>query len=363
MDANKNRRNIKQFNGERYSIWKFRLRALLSEEEAIKVIDQAAPQDPDQQWQRLERLAKSTIIEYLSDTMIGIVTEEATARNIIEKLDSIYERKSLATQLAVQKKLLSLKYKSDVPLTKHFLIFDELMIELLAAGGNLTEMSKTAHLLLTLPSSYDGIVTAIHTLSDDTLSLAFVKTKLLDYETKLKTESSDTSNKILSAESHLSNKFSFPNKYHKNNQKTKFSNQTKRYYSNKGHSQSRNQSHSRVKCGHCGRKNHNQRDCFYKKIQQREESRERTLQTINTEPNGEKGFAFMVGHAALKNSVSEKELTFILDSGATDHIVNNANVFTTYKKLDNPFKISVAKVGVPITATLKEPLQLPQIKE
>jgi len=184
MDANKNRRNIKQFNGERYSIWKFRLRALLSEEEAIKVIDQAAPQDPDQQWQRLERLAKSTIIEYLSDTMIGIVTEEATARNIIEKLDSIYERKSLATQLAVQKKLLSLKYKSDVPLTKHFLIFDELMIELLAAGGNLTEMSKTAHLLLTLPSSYDGIVTAIHTLSDDTLSLAFVKTKLLDYETK-----------------------------------------------------------------------------------------------------------------------------------------------------------------------------------
>lgn len=105
MEANKSRRNIRQ----RYSIWKFRLRALLAEEDALKVIDEEAPVEPDRQWEKLELLAKGIIIECLSDTVIGVVTEEAKARQIIEKLDSIYERKSLATQLAVQKKIVKLK--------------------------------------------------------------------------------------------------------------------------------------------------------------------------------------------------------------------------------------------------------------
>lgn len=85
------------------------------------------------------------------------MTEEATAREIIQNLHSVYERKSLATQLSVQKKLLSMKFKEDMPLIKHFLIFDELMIELLAAGGDQTETSKIAHLLLTLPQSASSL--------------------------------------------------------------------------------------------------------------------------------------------------------------------------------------------------------------
>lgn len=62
-----------------------------------------------------------------------------------------------------KEKAFSLKFKGDMPLVKHFHIFDELMIELLAAGGGISEMAETADLLLTLPSSYDGIA-AIQTI-------------------------------------------------------------------------------------------------------------------------------------------------------------------------------------------------------
>lgn len=77
-------------------------------------------------------------------------------REILQNLDAIYERKSLVTQLALQKKLLSLKLQGDTPLVKHFAIFDDLITELTAADARLEEMNRMSHLLLTLPAEYDN---------------------------------------------------------------------------------------------------------------------------------------------------------------------------------------------------------------
>lgn len=38
------KKNIKPFNGEKYSVWKFRIRALLTELDVIEVIDKNEPE-------------------------------------------------------------------------------------------------------------------------------------------------------------------------------------------------------------------------------------------------------------------------------------------------------------------------------
>lgn len=200
-EANKfKQRNIEPFKGEKYGIWKFRVRALIAEEGALMVLDEDLPQDSST-WRKAERVAKGIIIAHLSDSMLSFAQgEETTAREIMIKLDETYARQSLATRLTIEKKLLSLKYKNDEPLASHIATFDNMVIEFETAGEKMNEMNQIARLLLSLPNLYDPVVTAIQTISDESLTLQFVKHRLLDYEIKLRNEDVDTSAKALMAE-------------------------------------------------------------------------------------------------------------------------------------------------------------------
>lgn len=191
------KRNIEPFNGEKYSIWKFRVRALIAEENALQVLDEEIPLYVDEEWKKDERAAKGIIIASLSDQMLSFAQGDLTAYEIITKLDETYARQSLATRLTIEKKQLSFKYKGDISLASHIATFDNMVIEFQSAGEEMNEMNKIARLLLTLLSSYDPLITAIQTISDDTLTLQFLKHRLLDYEIKLRSEETDTSGKVL----------------------------------------------------------------------------------------------------------------------------------------------------------------------
>ena len=94
MESSKVKRNIKPFDGEKYSVWKFRMRSLLNELDVIKVIDEEVPERMTDECIKAEKLAKSVIVEYLSDSFLGFEKTDNTAKQVLQSLDAIYERKS-----------------------------------------------------------------------------------------------------------------------------------------------------------------------------------------------------------------------------------------------------------------------------
>src|ERR1700744_773320 len=133
-----------------------------------------------------ERKCKSIIVQCVADSHLEYIQDKETAKEIFEALKAIFERKSIAGQLFLRKKLITMKYAESEDITNHFLHFDKTGRELKTIGATLEEMDIICHLLLSLPTSYDNLVTALETLEPEKLSIDFVKSRLLDEFTKRK---------------------------------------------------------------------------------------------------------------------------------------------------------------------------------
>lgn len=150
--------------------------------------------------------------------------------------------------------------------------------------------------------------------------------------------------------------YTFERKSGLDNKKRKFNNQpANNFYQKKRKSQY-------IKCHYCGRKGHIKNDCYYYKNsnQQKSTERTRTVQAVEiNQPSNENnfsGFAFMMGEYQADDHGNK--ITFLLDSGASDHIINREDLFINHINLLTPLKISIAKNGEFISATKKGTLHV-----
>lgn len=279
MDPLRAKRNIKPFSGENYGTWKLRVRTLLKELKVLSVIDDLSSEaeKAKPEWQDKDDTAKGVIIDYLSDSFIRFATEpNISAKKIFENLDNIYERKSIASEIVARRKLSLFKLEGDITLTDHFARFENIIQEATACGAQFAEPEKISYLLVSLPESYNGIVTALETLSQDNISLDYVKVRLLDYEVKIRGEKKDTSSKVLFAETPAPSGNSFnKNKSHNFKMKKPFSTNNKKIkFRNNFRGKKNNYNNNALKCHFCGRMNHLIKDChFYKKFKSFEEKK------------------------------------------------------------------------------------------
>lgn len=174
-----------QLSGNNYSSWKFRLQSLLEMKEVLEVTKMEEIPEGNKAAITMDAKARATIIACITDKHIEYVKNAKTAREMLKCLDNVFERKSVLSKLYLRRRLVQLKCSEDADLQDHFVRFDEIITDLEATGAKLEEDDKVCHLLLSLPSKFETVITVLET-TDQKLTIDLVKSKLLDAELKLK---------------------------------------------------------------------------------------------------------------------------------------------------------------------------------
>ncbi|GBM20089.1 Copia protein [Araneus ventricosus] len=160
------------------------MKAILDEHDVKECIFKPPSETEDNQRPKKNKKCKLLIIQCIADSHLEYIKDKQTAWEICNSLIGAFERKGIAIQLYLRMKFLMMKKEDEDCLEVHFVKFDENVRHLKSASAKLEEGDIVCHLLLTLPSSYENVITGLETLTSEKLTLEFVKGRLLDGEMK-----------------------------------------------------------------------------------------------------------------------------------------------------------------------------------
>lgn len=177
---------IKQFKGEGFEYWKFRVQTYLEMKGVKHCLTADVPStDPEKKaFMGKDVIAKHMIVSFIADEHLEVVQEKQTANEMWKALNQTFGKSGAVSQHLLRKKLNNLKMLQGENMTEFFSRFDKVVRELKAAGAKLEKDDVISHLTINLPASYDAIVTALENIPDLTLEL--VKSRLLAEEQKKK---------------------------------------------------------------------------------------------------------------------------------------------------------------------------------
>jgi hypothetical protein len=209
--ANNSKMEIEKFNGKRFEMWKLKMEDLLVDiDQWIAVDPGSAPTGTSaDDWKKMDRKAKSTIRLCLSDSILLNVSEEATAKDLWEKLGKLYQSKSLVNKLFLRKKLYNLRMRDGDSVAEHLNAFNTMVSQLVSVEIKILDEDKCISLLCSLLDSWDSLVVAI---GSNTTSLKFeeVVSSLLSEEMRRKNmEGHSTDTLFARGRSHERNRSNF----------------------------------------------------------------------------------------------------------------------------------------------------------
>ena len=95
--------------------------------------------------------------------------------------------------------------------------------------------------------------------------------------------------------------------------------------------------HSRKWCHHCKSKTHNTKECRKKNQETSDAVKNAQYQPERDEPeHGQGSFIFKVSNEPAESNVESLKASLLVDCGATTHIVNDKNKFTSFDENFNP---------------------------
>lgn len=179
---------VEKFDGlKNFSLWMRRINNLLVQDGLEETLSPERPFDisPDE-WDYMQRQAITMIELHLADNvLIQVMGEASTAYEVWATLKQLYMTKSVSNQIYLLQMLFKLRMPEGGNMQEHLSKFSHILHELTQIGETVSEAHQAMHLLMSLPPSYESLVTTI-SYGKETLKLADVKATLLSDQLRKK---------------------------------------------------------------------------------------------------------------------------------------------------------------------------------
>lgn len=290
-------------------------------------------------WTNLNNNAMSRLMLSVEEDQLVHVRHLEVAADVWSTFQRLYERTTLSSKVFLRRKFWTLRFDTGT-MQQHIIRVQELASQLKTAGIKLEPGDEIAGLLASMPDSYDGLVTALESRDEDTLTFELVSGKLLD-EYQRRTENGATGQNVDSA---MNSVASFqPQKIQQ--QQNARQQQPQRFANKNGNKKNKE---TRT-CYHCGKPGHLKSDCRKLKSEKASTEHKGSKANVLNSDQSKKGeqFSFVMREGAHK--ATNISANWLVDSGASSHMTNNKEFFTELKSTTQ--RIDLAGEGHTVPAT------------
>ena len=152
--------DIEKFDGKTsFALWQVRMLAILSShgvKDAVFGRDELPDAITDKKWRDMDDKALSIVQLYLSNGTLQEVMEEKTAKDLWEKLQNTYMKKSLTNRLRLKSRLYTLRMLEGGSVSEHISEFASIINDLAKIDAKVDDEDQALLLLCSLPASYKG---------------------------------------------------------------------------------------------------------------------------------------------------------------------------------------------------------------
>jgi len=110
---------IEKFNENNFSLWQFKMKAILRKDNCIIAIEARPAEMTDQKWKEIDNNAIVNLHLTKIDSIFSSVAEKETTNEIWDTFTKLYEVKSLHTLIFLKRKLYTLRMSESTTVMDH----------------------------------------------------------------------------------------------------------------------------------------------------------------------------------------------------------------------------------------------------
>ena len=329
---------IKRFDGTNFHVWKFQMRIGLKVKGLLDVVEGKAPRPETPgptrvSWDEKDVKAQAHIMTTLDYKQVAHLVNCKSSKEMWSKLESIHERKNAAAKTLIQGQFYEYKMDSNKSMSDNLAVMEGLVSQLSSLEIDMDDSAVTSKVISSLPAAFSHFVCAWNLQPEDNKSMESLTAGLLQEESRLKKLDND----------HEREEVAFL-------VRKRGLNLNKRSTHDSGESTSNEISRgsnkfvgvkTKKKCFNCQKTGHFARDCRVKR-------NDYDRRPKPSDQGGSKGNDQLAMTASYSLLAGHSNDSWIIDSGATEHMTNRKDWLQGYKEFDFDHEIGVAKKGLSV---------------